>query len=56
MNDLLNRRIEKLEKMAIEFGYDFYPMQYEIVPIEIMLEVMSYGFPTRARHWTYGQS
>jgi stage V sporulation protein R len=56
MNDLLNRRIEKLEKMAIEFGYDFYPMQYEIVPIEIMLEVMSYGLPTRARHWTYGQS
>ena len=56
MNKVLKKNIEKLESMAREMGIDFYDMQYELVPIQIMLEVMSYGLPTRARHWSYGQS
>lgn len=56
MNDNLRKNIEELEKLAVDMGIDFYTMKYEVVPIETMLEVMSYGLPTRARHWRYGQS
>lgn len=56
MNKVLKEAIEKLEKMSLEMGIDFYPMKYEVVSNDVMLEVMSYGLPTRARHWKYGQS
>jgi len=56
MNKILKENIEKLEELAKEMKVDFYPMKYEVVPIESMLDVMSYGLPTRARHWRYGQS
>jgi|TARA_R110001583_G_scaffold16234_12_gene66260 stage V sporulation protein R len=56
MNNLLEKNIQKLEGMAEDFGLDFYTINYEVVPQEVMLEVISYGLPTRARHWSYGQS
>jgi len=56
MNDVLEERIEIIEEMAKSMGLDYYPINYEIVPQETMLEVISYGLPTRARHWSYGQS
>ena len=56
MNKYLKKYIDILEKEAKDMGLDFYSMKYEVVPIEVMLEVMSYGLPTRARHWKYGQS
>ncbi len=45
-----------MEKIADDMGLDYYPINYEVVSQETMLEVMSYGLPTRARHWSYGQS
>jgi stage V sporulation protein R len=57
VKDLLKDRIEKLEALATEdMNLDYYPINYEVVSQETMLEVMSYGLPTRARHWSYGQS
>ena len=56
MNKVLTERIKVLEKMAEEIGLDPYPINYEVVSQETMLEVISYGLPTRARHWSYGQS
>jgi stage V sporulation protein R len=57
MKDLLRDRITKIEEIATtDMGLDYYPINYEIVPYETMLEVISYGLPTRARHWSYGQS
>jgi stage V sporulation protein R len=56
MNKVLEERIRLLEAEAKELGLDFYPINYEVVPQETMLEIMSYGLPTRARHWSYGQS
>jgi len=56
MNKVLESRIEILEARAKEMGLDYYPINYEVVPQETMLEVISYGLPTRARHWSYGQS
>jgi stage V sporulation protein R len=56
MKQLLENRARWLEDKAAEMGLDFFPINWEVVPEEVMLEVMSYGLPTRARHWSYGQS
>ncbi len=56
MKKLLRERSDWFEEKAREMGLDFFPINYEVVPQEVMLEIMSYGLPTRARHWTYGQS
>ena len=56
MNKVLKERVRILNEMAIEINLDYYPINYEVVPQEVMLEVISYGLPTRARHWSYGQS
>lgn len=53
----LDDKILLLEDMAKEdLGLDFFPINYEIVPQDVMLEVISYGLPTRARHWSYGRT
>ena len=41
MNNLLQDRIVKMEKIADDLGLDYYPINYEIVSQETMLEVMS---------------
>lgn len=56
LNKYLQEKVSELEKISEEWGLDWYTLSYEIVPIDVMLEVMSYGLPTRARHWKYGQS
>jgi len=56
MNKVLTERIKILEKMAEDMNLDPYPINYEVVSQDTMLEVISYGLPTRARHWSYGQS
>ena len=56
MNSVLEERIKVLEAMADDMNLDPYPINYEVVSQETMLEIMSYGLPTRARHWSYGQS
>jgi len=56
LNNYLKEQIEKLESISKDWGLDWYTLSYEMVPIDVMLEVMSYGLPTRARHWKYGQS
>jgi stage V sporulation protein R len=56
MKKILRERVEKMEGIADDLGLDYYPINYEVVPQETMLEVISYGLPTRARHWSYGQS
>tara|TARA_R110002020_G_scaffold50716_9_gene143392 strand:+ start:114856 stop:116319 length:1464 start_codon:yes stop_codon:yes gene_type:complete len=52
----LKNRINKLISLAEEMGLDFFDVNFEVVPYEVMLEVTSYGLPTRARHWSYGKS
>lgn len=57
MNEVLARRTRMFEELSEkELGLDFFPIMWEVVPEDVMLEVMSYGLPTRARHWSYGQS
>lgn len=56
MKELLQKRADYFEKQFKDLGFDLYENAYEVVPEEVLLEVMSYGLPTRARHWGYGQS
>jgi len=56
MNITLEEAIEKLTEDAESIGLEYFPVNFEVVPIDVMLEVMSYGLPTRARHWSYGKS
>ena len=56
MNKILEERWKWVNDKAVEIGLDYIPIHLEWVSEEVMLEVMSYGLPTRARHWTYGQS
>lgn len=56
MKKVLQERLKWFQEAAEEMGVDWFPIQWEVVPEEVLLEVMTYGLPTRARHWHYGQS
>jgi stage V sporulation protein R len=56
VKEVLEKRTLWFEEKAKEMGLDFFPINWEVVPEEVLLEIMSYGLPTRARHWSYGQS
>jgi len=48
-------RLGELEALARQQGLDFFPVNFEVVPQDIMVEIAAYGLPTRARHWSYGK-
>jgi stage V sporulation protein R len=56
MKKILRERLQIFEEDAKSLGFDYFPIQWEVVSEEVLLEVMTYGLPTRARHWQYGQS
>lgn len=56
MSDKLKGRLKEFESMASDIGMTYFPVEFEIVPQEVMLEVTTYALPSRARHWVYGQS
>tara|TARA_Y100001958_G_C21194623_1_gene522220 strand:+ start:149 stop:1531 length:1383 start_codon:yes stop_codon:yes gene_type:complete len=56
MNNNLKEKLKEIEDLAEELGLDYYPVVWEVVGQEVLLGVMSYGLPTRGRHWSYGQS
>jgi len=46
---------EEIESHAIEMGFDFFPIVYEMCSHETISEVAAYGgFPTRYPHWSFG--
>ncbi len=50
------KRMEKMSQLALDNGLDPFPVVYETVEKSTMTNVVSYGLPTRARHWSYGRS
>lgn len=54
-DNVLNK-IAEIKDLATESGLDFFPVIFEFVNRDIMLEACSYGLPVRARHWSYGRS
>jgi stage V sporulation protein R len=45
---------EQIEKLATELGLDYYPVDFELVPNNFMMEIAVYGLPVRMRHWSFG--
>ncbi len=51
----LRQEKEKIEKLAADYGLDFFPTVFEMLPYNQINEVASYGgFPTRYPHWRFG--
>lgn len=51
----LSRAIEVIYERAQEFGLDFFPMRFELVPADVIYAFGAYGMPTRFAHWTFGK-
>jgi stage V sporulation protein R len=45
---------ERIEALAVELGMDFYPVNFDLVPSNFMVEIAVYGLPVRMRHWSFG--
>ncbi|MYM35033.1 stage V sporulation protein R [Duganella sp. FT94W] len=45
---------EQLQPLAARLGLDYYPVDFELVPQNFMLEIAVYGMPVRMHHWSFG--
>ncbi len=52
--DTLAGYVSRIEALAAELGLDFYPVHFELVPNNFMVEIAVYGLPVRMRHWSFG--
>ncbi|MDN5938107.1 MAG: SpoVR family protein [Salinisphaera sp.] len=43
-----------IESLARDFGLDYHPVDFELVPNTFMMEVAVYGLPVRMPHWSFG--
>jgi stage V sporulation protein R len=49
------RRYEvQFNELAQSLGLDYYPVDFELVPSQFMMEVAVYGLPVRLPHWSFG--
>ncbi len=46
---------EKIQEIAREFGLDFFPQEFDIIPAQKMLEILAYHFPVNFSHWSFGR-
>ncbi len=46
---------EKIQAIAREFGLDFFPQEFDIIPAQKMLEIMAYHFPINFSNWSFGR-
>ncbi|ELX08734.1 stage V sporulation protein R [Janthinobacterium sp. HH01] len=44
----------RIEQLAAELGLEYYPVDFELVPQNFMLEIAVYGVPVRMHHWSFG--
>src|SRR3954469_25309732 len=51
----LERSIDEIWEIALDLGYDPYPIHFEVVPVHIIYELGSYSLPARFSHWTFGR-
>ena len=45
---------DRIEQLARELGLEYYPVDFELVPQNFMLEIAVYGMPVRMGHWSFG--
>ncbi len=46
--------VEQIETLAARLGLDYYPVDFEVVPNNFMMEIAVYGLPVRMPHWSFG--
>ena len=46
--------LPRIEKLAIDNGLSFNPVDFESVPDSFMMEISVYGLPVRMPHWSFG--
>ena len=51
----LERAIEEIWEIALDMGYDPYPINFEVAPVHVIYELGSYSLPARFSHWTFGR-
>ncbi|HSD09838.1 MAG TPA: SpoVR family protein [Candidatus Binatia bacterium] len=44
----------RIESLAQELGLAHYPVDFELVPENFMMEIAVYGLPVRMPHWSFG--
>ena len=44
----------QIEALALRLGLNFYPVDFELVPNNFMMEIAVYGLPVRMPHWSFG--
>jgi stage V sporulation protein R len=52
----LERRMDQVYAIAERYGLDPFPINWEVVPAEVMYEFGAYGLPGRFSHWTHGRA
>ena len=45
---------KRIEELAEKLGLDYYPVDFELVPNNFMMEIAVYGLPIRMPHWSFG--
>ena len=51
----LNQFDEKTREIAAQFGLDFFPQEFDVIPAQKMLEILAYRFPVNFSHWSFGR-
>jgi stage V sporulation protein R len=46
--------LPRIEKLALDNGLSFNPVDFESVPDSFMMEISVYGLPVRMPHWSFG--
>ncbi|SNS63517.1 stage V sporulation protein R [Noviherbaspirillum humi] len=52
--ETLKEYADKIEALARAQGLDYYPVDFEMVPNNFMMEIAVYGLPVRMPHWSFG--
>lgn len=50
----LRQYATQIEQLARDLGLDYYPVDFELVPNNFMMEIAVYGLPVRMPHWSFG--
>ena len=51
----LNEADKLIREIASEFGLDFMPQEFDVVPAQKMLEILAYRLPINYSHWSFGR-
>lgn len=56
-NDMkrLVRADNHIQKIVAEYGLDCFPQEFDVIPAQKMLEIMSYNLPVNYSHWSFGR-